>query len=467
MKRALWVWATPAARVMLADATAWPGFFDFCAAPHGNGAARISLIYLEPPENPTEQTLRAFLEAAHARGLEVEFLFGDGDWQSDHLERAKRVCGERIEGFNARGDETERFDGVHIGIEAAGKWSQKAFRELLVFLRQKIDGHNMTQSHKMTLAADLGFSWPERGDDGKPQFPEALKHCDYIVTLAYRDTAGAQASCAVPQAMAAARRGRGLFISAETQWLKDQDFVTYYEEGWEHMERELAKLPALVASNGGKLAGIAIHHYESYLKLPRELRRSPFSDVRLDHGASHYIIAVYKAGIVAGYPGGAYLPDLVVTREQMAVFITHALLGRDNIPEGPAEPSFPDVARDYWAYKWIECAKANSIAIGYGDGLFHAQDPLNRAQMAAFLVRAIATPVGEAGLASYAPPDSPTFPDVTPESGWSWCYKHVEYLAARDIMKGYQDGLYHPENVCTRDQIAVHIAKAFRLPVEV
>ena len=467
LTRAMWVWASPAARQMLGDMAAWPGFFDFCDAPHGNASARISTLYLEPPDSLDEQALRAFLTAAHARGLKVEFLYGDRDWQAEHLARAKEVCAARIDAAGTGSQAEASFDGIHLDLESQAKWSQKAFRELLVFLRARIDRHNKGRSHRMTLAADLGFWWSEGGDDSRPQFPEALKQCDYIVTMAYRDTAGAQASCVVPQAMAAAKQRKPLFIGAETQWLANQDFATYYEEGWEQMERELAKLPELVAGHGGKLAGVAIHHYDSYLKLRRERRTSPFSDVRMDHWAVHSILAVRQAGILLGYADGRYAPDEVVTREQMAVFAMHALLGRENVPDGPPTPSFPDVAPDYWAYRWIECAKAKGVALGCGDGLFHPQDPLNRGQMAAFIARAIVTPTGEEGLASCAPPDRPTFADVTPEGEWSWCYRHVECIAGRGIANADPSGLFHPEGGCTRDQIAVCIAKAFELEVEV
>jgi hypothetical protein len=42
----------------------------------------------------------------------------------------------------------------------------------------------------------------------------------------------------------------------------------------------------------------------------------------------------------------------------------------------------------------------------------------------------------------------------------------VEYIAqpAIAVTLGYPDGLYHPEYACTRDQMAVYVARAFQLP---
>ncbi len=42
-------------------------------------------------------------------------------------------------------------------------------------------------------------------------------------------------------------------------------------------------------------------------------------------------------------------------------------------------------------------------------------------------------------------------------------YKLIEYIAQDSIAvtQGYPDGLYHPEEPCTRDQMAVYVARAF------
>ena len=44
-----------------------------------------------------------------------------------------------------------------------------------------------------------------------------------------------------------------------------------------------------------------------------------------------------------------------------------------------------------------------------------------------------------------------------------WAYAHIEYCVENGVVQGYQDGLYHPEKIVTRDQMAVYIARAFEL----
>ncbi len=188
-----------------------------------------------------------------------------------------------------------------------------------------------------------------------------------------------------------------------------------------------------------------------------------FYDVLEGYWAYEEVNACANARIVSGYGDGLYHPDYQVTRAQMAVFISRALAGGDeNIPAGPRTPSFLDVPRSYWAYDHIEYAKARGIVEGYSDRLFLPDLAVNRAQMAVFVARAIADPTGEEALADYQPPDTPTFSDVATDH---WAYKHIEYLAANQVVGGYPDGAYHPTETVTRDQMAVYIARGFRLPL--
>ncbi len=188
--------------------------------------------------------------------------------------------------------------------------------------------------------------------------------------------------------------------------------------------------------------------------------RLTFEDIPLDHWAFYEVGACHMADIVAGYPDGLYHPEFRVSRDQMAVYIARAVAG-PTVPAGPVEATFPDVATDFWAYDHVECAVANDVVEGYADGKYHPDWTLTRGQMAVFIARSVVTPTGEAGLATYDPPGVPTFPDVPT---YYWCYKHVEYCAEHDIVSGYSDGSYQPIWGVTRDQMAVFIQRAFRLP---
>lgn len=182
-----------------------------------------------------------------------------------------------------------------------------------------------------------------------------------------------------------------------------------------------------------------------------------FADVPADHWAADAVQRCASRGVVAGYPDGRYHPEYPCTRDQMAVYLSRALAGGDeHVPDPSGEPAFPDVTPDHWAYKYVECIRQRGIAAGYQDGLYHPEYEVDRGQMAVFLARAIA---GDDDSVPEGPP-TPTFPDVTREH---WAYRHVECIAGRRIAHGYPDELYHPELICTRDQMAVYVTRAFGL----
>jgi hypothetical protein len=189
--------------------------------------------------------------------------------------------------------------------------------------------------------------------------------------------------------------------------------------------------------------------------------RFGFSDVPVDHWASEDIGACVEAGIVAGYADGLYRPDVAVTRDQMAVYISRALAGGDeNVPAFGGTPSFPDVDETHWALDYVEYAVEQNVVAGYADGTYHPEYEVTRDQMAVYVARALVAPTGEAALADYVPADPRNFPDVSSDS---WAYTHIEYCVEHGVVQGYEDGYYHPEIVVTRDQMAVYVARAFGL----
>jgi hypothetical protein len=188
-----------------------------------------------------------------------------------------------------------------------------------------------------------------------------------------------------------------------------------------------------------------------------------FRDIAAWFWAYDEIGVCSDANIVQGYTDGTYQPTLPVTRDQMAVYVSRALVspsGDAAIPDPEPPPSFSDVSTDHWAYKHIEYAVSQSVVRGYDDGTYKPDLVVDRGQMAVYIARAMVTPSGDAGIPDPVLPA--TFPDV---SDAFWAYKHIEYCVEHGVVQGYEDGLYHPEWVVTRDQMAVYIARAFELPM--
>ncbi len=178
-----------------------------------------------------------------------------------------------------------------------------------------------------------------------------------------------------------------------------------------------------------------------------------------DFWAFPQIFACLQGGLVAGFPDGSYQPALPVTRDQMAVYIARGLAGGDaNMPTATA--TFTDVGTDHWAFRYIEYCSARNIVQGYWDSTYRPQEPVARDQMAVYVARSVVNPRGEAGLAYYTAPATPSFPDVPAD--W-WAFKYIEYCRSHAIVQGFPDGNYRPGVVVTRDQMAVYVQRAFQL----
>jgi hypothetical protein len=184
-----------------------------------------------------------------------------------------------------------------------------------------------------------------------------------------------------------------------------------------------------------------------------------FYDVPPHNWAFEEVEACCRAGIVGGYPDGLYHPTLSVSRAQMAVFISRAVAGGDeNIPAGPAEPTFEDVPNDHWAYRHVEYCFANDVVRGFSPLIYGPDEAVSRAAMAVFISRAVAG--GDENVP--AGPAEPTFEDVPTDH---WAYKHIEYAVSEDIVQGYDPFSYAPAVTVSRDQMAVFICRAFDLPM--
>lgn len=114
------------------------------------------------------------------------------------------------------------------------------------------------------------------------------------------------------------------------------------------------------------------------------------------HPFEGHINAVAAAGITTGYPDGTFKPDGLVDRSQMAGFLLRALgvlVEEDHSSSehaGPWQPVFSDVPDGQWYSGLVVHLAEHGITLGCNaEGTRYCPlDPVTRAQMASFLVRA-------------------------------------------------------------------------------
>lgn len=165
-----------------------------------------------------------------------------------------------------------------------------------------------------------------------------------------------------------------------------------------------------------------------------------FSDV---HTSDHYYEGVrylYCNGDISGYSDNTFRPGNPATRGQLSKII---VLAKNWPLSNPANPSFSDVPRGSTYYAYVETARARGVINGYGDGTFRVGENITRAQLAKIVT------VAQGWSQQY--PGQPSFSDVPSNSPF---FGYVEAVAARQIIGGYTDNTFRPNNNATRGQIS-------------
>ena len=131
---------------------------------------------------------------------------------------------------------------------------------------------------------------------------------------------------------------------------------------------------------------------------PETAASTRFADVGASDRHASFIERFAELGVTNGCGDGTrFCPDGIVTRAEMAVFLSRAF----NLDEGP-DPGFADVAADAWYAPEVARLAASGITRGCGDSTrFCPDDTTTRAQMATFLFRAL-------GLIDTPDPTEPT-----------------------------------------------------------
>ncbi|HSK94923.1 MAG TPA: S8 family serine peptidase [Candidatus Angelobacter sp.] len=165
----------------------------------------------------------------------------------------------------------------------------------------------------------------------------------------------------------------------------------------------------------------------------------PFSDI---DGSKFYedILWIYGQGITVGCSETRYCPKGLVTRAQMATFLTRAL----GLPPSPRDYFTDDSQSKHQAA--INAMAHAGITVGCGGTRFCPNGTVTRAQMASFLARAFSLP--NAGR------------DYFTDDAGNRHEDRINALAASGITHGCTATTYCPNGSVNREQMAAFIRRA-------
>ena len=177
----------------------------------------------------------------------------------------------------------------------------------------------------------------------------------------------------------------------------------------------------------------------------KEIETSPFSDVST---SAYYYEAVKWAqekGITGGIGNGLFGPNQPCTRAQIVTFLWRAA----GSPVVNYAMNMTDVAEDAYYAEAVRWALSEGITTGTGDGKFSPDTTCTRAQSVTFLFRAIGKLVDSKA----------EFSDVLTDSYYA---NAVAWAMENGVTNGIGDGLFGPDNSCTRAQIVTFLFRAYQ-----
>ena len=179
-----------------------------------------------------------------------------------------------------------------------------------------------------------------------------------------------------------------------------------------------------------------------------------FSD---DDGGAHEsnIEAIAARGVTLGCSPtypDRFCPGRVITRAQMMAFLARAL----GVDDGAAALTsrFADVSAGSWYSPYLERLADLGVAVPYEDGTFRPFEPLTRSDMAVFLTRAFSH------ISAVSEPAG-AFTDVLADAPYA---AEVEAVLAAGVTRGCstEPMLYCPDESVTRAQMASFLARALQ-----
>ena len=152
-----------------------------------------------------------------------------------------------------------------------------------------------------------------------------------------------------------------------------------------------------------------------------------------------------EKGITGGIGNGLFGSNQPCTRAQIVTFLWRAA----GSPEPKSMRSFADVSADSYYAKAVAWAVENGITTGTGDGRFSPDAACTRGQSVTFLFRAIGKLVDSKAA----------FSDVLTGSYYA---DAVAWAVENGVTNGIGNGLFGPDNSCTRTQIVTFLYRAYQ-----
>lgn len=168
-----------------------------------------------------------------------------------------------------------------------------------------------------------------------------------------------------------------------------------------------------------------------------------FKDIA-GHWAEDAVYYLADKGLVAGYhteDGYVIKPQSNITRAEFLAVLLKTKPSFKEVPENIK--AFSDVKEGDWFWEIVKISSSNGIVEGYPDGTFKPNHPITRAEISTILTKF--NDWDEKDLDNSVS----AFSDVKEDA---WYYLPVVICKSQNIINGYPDGTFKPQNYALRGE---------------
>ncbi len=158
-----------------------------------------------------------------------------------------------------------------------------------------------------------------------------------------------------------------------------------------------------------------------------------FYDISYQHWAFPSVLKLCQLGIVRGFENKTLHPSGMITRAEFIYSLW-------KIAGAPPSTYYPSDTIEHWARDAISWGYRYKFIAGYPDGTFRPDRPITRAETAKIV----------SGYLSRPPVPACSFVDV---NIFHWAAGYI--YSVRDLLQGYPDGTFRPDNQTTRAEAFV------------
>ncbi len=159
--------------------------------------------------------------------------------------------------------------------------------------------------------------------------------------------------------------------------------ICYYDE-------DLGQWVNIGGTVSGNTVTVQVDHFTRFAVMAA-MKEQTLTDIT-GHWAIDNINSLMAMGAISGYPDGTFRPDHTITRAEFVSVLVQAFK-----LENMDGKNFNDTA-GHWSEDYITTATAHGLVNGYEDGAFGPEDLITREQMAVLIVKAAELSPSTGGL---------------------------------------------------------------------